>query len=427
MCTLYLASTPNNNNKRSSNKIRNLEDTQLSVGFVVSHSFYGSPGSILRVRELSKSLTKLGVTCHIFSPFSYEAWGPNIFFHKIFSSLFGLQDTIYNLTRKMMYDPFLMRHVILKKNILENMINRFSKALLKSLSGKKIDIIQGEQELAANACLRISKKVGIPTVTSLHNIWFEELVVAGIIEKPSKQYSLLESMEKEMIINSRTIVVVSEAMARYLENRYSVKRNNFVIIPPGGRSRILKGKARVRPNKVVYSGLVVQRAHLDLFIKSIPFVKKKHPETKFYITKRGTSLKRIRRLTNKLDVNPVYYWYSNSEEFYQFLESCHVAVIPLNDSISRKLGPSVKLFDYLSVGLPVVANDIGGWIKIIEDEEVGILTEDNPKSFAKGIIKLLDNEDLAQSLGEKGKELIKIKYNWDISAKKLIQKYKAIS
>lgn len=427
MCTLYLASTPNNNNKRSSNKIRNLEDTQLSVGFVVSHSFYGSPGSILRVRELSKSLTKLGVTCHIFSPFSYEAWGPNIFFHKIFSSLFGLQDTIYNLTRKMMYDPFLMRHVILKKNILENMINRFSKALLKSLSGKKIDIIQGEQEIAAIACLRLSNKVDIPTVTSLHNIWSEELVAGGIIENPSNQYSLLESMESEIIKNSKTIVVVGEAMAKYLKNRYSVKRKNLLIIPPGGRLRNLKTTIKIKPYRVVYSGLVVPRAHLDLFIKSIPFVKKKYPKTKFYITKRGDSLKQIKRLANNLGLNPVYYWYSKSEDFYQFLKSCHVGVIPSNTSIPRKIGPAVKLFDYLSVGLPVVANDIGGWSKIIKLEEVGILTEDNPKSFAKGILKVLDNENLAQNFSEKGKKLIKNKYNWDISAKKLLQKYKAIS
>jgi glycosyltransferase involved in cell wall biosynthesis len=180
---------------------------------------------------------------------------------------------------------------------------------------------------------------------------------------------------------------------------------------------------RFAPFKVVYAGLVVQRAQIDLFIKSMPIILKKYPETKFYITNQGEELNKIKRLSKELGVNPEFYWFEDSHEFYNFLATCHVGVVTSSNDLPRRIGPAVKLFDYLSVGLPVVANEIGGWTKIIKDEQVGLLTKCNPESFAQGIIKLLDNPDLSRRYGNMGLKLVNTKMNWDTSARALVNKY----
>jgi glycosyltransferase involved in cell wall biosynthesis len=90
------------------------------------------------------------------------------------------------------------------------------------------------------------------------------------------------------------------------------------------------------------------------------------------------------------------------------------------------MGPAVKMFDYLSVGLPVVANDIGGWTRIIEDEEIGVLTESNPVSFAQGILKLIEDQRLSRGFGERGLELVRTKMNWDASAELLLGKIRSL-
>ena len=90
------------------------------------------------------------------------------------------------------------------------------------------------------------------------------------------------------------------------------------------------------------------------------------------------------------------------------------------------MGTPVKLFEYLSVGLPVVANETGGWTKTIEEERLGILTKDDPKSFSEGIIQLLDNQALSQEFSRNGSRLIQTKMNWDLSAKLLLQEYENI-
>ena len=125
----------------------------------------------------------------------------------------------------------------------------------------------------------------------------------------------------------------------------------------------------------------------------------------------------------KFGIKAEYFWFPKSKDFYNFLSSCNVGAVTSSNDLPRRMGPPVKLFDYLSVGLPVVANDIGGWTKIIKEEEVGLLTDNNPRSFANGILKLLEDADLSYEFGKKGLELVKTKLNWDHSAQILLQKY----
>jgi glycosyltransferase involved in cell wall biosynthesis len=315
---------------------------------------------------------------------------------------------------------------MLRKKVLDRMIYHFAKGLLAAIKDGEVDIIQGEQEIAAAACARVRERLGIPVVASFHNIWPEELVTMGIIDKSSKQYAALGEIESEITCGSDRVVVVSEEMAKYLQQRYLMKRGHILVVPPGGRARVNQVNSCGTPSKVVYAGLVTLRAHLDLLIESIPIVLEKHPDVRFYITRKGEDLQRIRRLAKKLGVNPEYYWFPSGERFYEFLASCHVGVLPSSNDIPRRMGPAVKLFDYLSVGLPVVANDIGGWTKIVEHEKIGILTDSNPQSFADGMLQLLSNRDLSRRLGERGLELVKSKLNWDESARMLLQKYEDV-
>jgi len=302
------------------------------------------------------------------------------------------------------------------------MINSLAESLTKTVKGE-IDIIQGEQEIAAASCVRARKKLGIPVIASLHNIWPEEIVAMNLIKETSKQYNFLQKLEEKIVSGSDLTIVVSKEMDAYVRKNYSLNECRILIVPPGGRPRITNLINQTPPFKVVYSGLVVQRAYVDLFVKSMPYVLKKYPKTPFYITAKGEHLQRIRKLAQKIGVQPEYYWFKTYSEYYKFLSSCHLGIVTSSNDIPRQIGPAVKLFDFLSVGLPVVANDIGGWTKLIETEKIGVLTSSDPECFAQGIMKLLADNELSQRLGERGLELVKEKMNWDSSAKLLLQKY----
>jgi glycosyltransferase involved in cell wall biosynthesis len=107
----------------------------------------------------------------------------------------------------------------------------------------------------------------------------------------------------------------------------------------------------------------------------------------------------------------------------RFLASSHVGVHPSTNDTSARLSMPSKLFDYLSVGLPVVANDVGGWTEIVKSNDLGRITSDDPQEFAGGIIELLGDPEEITKCGRRGIEIIKNKYNWDASAAILAENY----
>ena len=51
---------------------------------------------------------------------------------------------------------------------------------------------------------------------------------------------------------------------------------------------------------------------------------------------------------------------------------------------------------------------------------------DNPQEFANGILEMLDAPEEIENFGRRGIQLIKNKYNWDVSATLLARSYEKL-
>ena len=398
------------------------------MGFLLLHPFSESMASGVRTLELAKSLQKIGFEPIVFSP--YERTHVRdcvkvVNVPTLFSTL-KVESIAYYVSRRVYYSRTLQKLVIkVSKKLAAGGLSGSLK-LEEMLKKFDVDIVQAEQDNAALLLLSIRQKLGLPIVLDLHGIWPEELLAAAAIRKDSKDWKDLQSLMEYVVNNVDLTVCLSEAMKEYVLSNYGVQSNKVVVVPPGGRVFLNSYNERPAPPKVVYAGIVSYRKHVDLFVRSMPYIMSRKPDVNFYITKRGDLLSQIQGLAENLKVNPVYFWFNDLQETLRFLFSCHMGVLPTTNDTSSRISMPSKLFDYLSAGLPVVANEVGGWTDIIKNNGVGKVTMDQPEDFAKGILELLDAPEKMAESGRRGIELIKTVYNWDVSAKLLAQNYKKL-
>jgi len=388
----------------------------MRIGFLLFHPLKESLGSVRRVFDLATGLKEKGVDSVIITPFSRRTkiHGINVeelpnFFLKI-----GVGEHVYRVARNLTSSKFLGRFLVrfLVRNI-SYVSRKVDYAALESLQRLNLDILQIEQEPTLLVVMPLVKELKIPLVLDFHGIWADELVTQGLITRQNKEYHILQEMVRNAVAQMDAVLVMSEEMKQYIIQEYSTTPEKVHIIGMGTRPKIAKLPPRDGPTKVIYAGMLSKEKHADLFLKSIPYIVERSRDIKFYITKKGDMVKEALKVVKDFGANIEFFWFDDEERLLEFMSHCHIGVLTLPNNLSYRINPAAKFFDYISVGLPVLANSIGGWTRAIEENGVGILTNDDPKDFAEGLLCLAENRDLALRCSTRCLEVSQNKYSLD--------------
>lgn len=86
---------------------------------------------------------------------------------------------------------------------------------------------------------------------------------------------------------------------------------------------------------------------------------------------------------------------------------------------------NTKLFEYMMVGIPVIASNYVLWKEIIDKYKCGIcVNPHNKKEIKDAINYLLNHREEAKRMGDNGRYAIEKEYNWDTQATILLDLYK---
>lgn len=87
----------------------------------------------------------------------------------------------------------------------------------------------------------------------------------------------------------------------------------------------------------------------------------------------------------------------------------------------------IKMFEYMSAKLPVLASNFTLWESIVKEGRAGLHADPtNVEQVKDAILKIVSEPKLAEEFGENGYQLVKDKYNWKNEEKVLFSCYNKV-
>jgi glycosyltransferase involved in cell wall biosynthesis len=122
-----------------------------------------------------------------------------------------------------------------------------------------------------------------------------------------------------------------------------------------------------------------------------------------------------------------FYGYVGREELLSIFERSKVGMVTLLPTPNHMESLPIKMFEYMSAGIPVICSNFPLWEEIVRSNKCGICVDPkDPEGIATAIEYLMKNQEESQQMGQHGRLSIKEKYNWDIEITKLLKVYNSL-
>lgn len=252
------------------------------------------------------------------------------------------------------------------------------------------------------------------------DLYWEQIKAVGIIKR-NISYRVfgmpLILLQKLALKYAGKIIVISESMRLYLEDgrvgRDKIKvvpnwANTNAIVPSEQDNAFSRQHGLNEKFVILYAGRIGLTQDLGILLDCAGQLRS-YSDMKFVIIGEGArrdyfiSLAKKKRLDNL-----VFLPYQPEEIFNYVLATASISVIPEKSDISSFLMPS-KLYNIMASARPVIAavDKISQTAQVINNAQCGsIITPGSSQELMDSILKIYENRDLIEILGNNGREYV---------------------
>ena len=316
----------------------------------------------------------------------------------------------------------------------KNVLKQFSLIFLKQIMTSSVKVVFFAQFLSTawTGILLFSKLMRIPTVALCHK-W----------ELHYLKWKLLDRLGLEIGIKLLSLGMANSNFCKKSLIQSGMKDRNIVVLNPGANTnnvttditdrRVFREKYQIHDTaKIILTVCRIENIKgIDLVVEAVNNLKETYPRI-VYIVVGGVAkwgkdyyenlLSVVRRYG--LEKKVIFIGLISVDSFSHIYSLADIYIGPsrievLNSS-PREESFGITYLEAAASGLPVIATKTGGISDAVENGVTGILVEnENVEELTTAIKYLLDNPDIAQEMGRRGRERVEKYFTWKKVGKRL--------
>jgi glycosyltransferase involved in cell wall biosynthesis len=373
----------------------------IKVAMVAACPFPYSRGTPIRIFRLAESLSKFGHDVHVVTyHLGNEHDGSGFRIHRIP----GIR-TYKKYSPGPTYQKLLLLDLLLAAK------------LLNVLRSQNIDLIHAHHYEGLLASIVVRRFAKVPIIYDAHTLIESELPFysLGLPKTFKKRIGIF--LDKHVPMKADHIIAVTDDIKNRLLSYASVHEDKISVVSNGVEYEHFdvnpyQSKQFMKNRRMlIYTGNLADYQRIELLLKSFREVLNVRNDVCLLILTDSSfepyeALADCLKVRKYVDIKP-----SKFELLPTYLAEADIALSPRTDCN----GIPQKLLNYMAAGKPIVS--YSGSAKIIEHLKTGWVAEnENVIDFARGILTLLQDRELARLLGYNAKNYILSYCSWDKKA-----------
>ncbi|MGZ4056586.1 MAG: glycosyltransferase [Bacteroidia bacterium] len=330
---------------------------------------------------------------------------------------------------------FILENLGLKPVIVEEMLREINikndyaayKKIKKIIREFKPDIVHTHASKAGTLGRLAASSCGVPII--VHT--FHGHVFHSYFGKLKTTF--YKNIERYLARKSTAIIAISEKQKQELVNIYHIcKEEKVHVIPLGfdlskfqenasAKRKIFRTKYNIDDDEIAISiiGRLVPVKNHALFLEGLKIVSEKSSKKiRAFIIGDGESRQEIESKAKELKIPFIDGTKSKEKALLTFTSWIKEIDIALAGSdiialTSFNEGTPVSLIEAQAANKPIITTNVGGIENVVIPEQTALLCENNNISqFADGLLKLIEDKQLRESMSEKGWPHVKEKFHF---------------
>jgi glycosyltransferase involved in cell wall biosynthesis len=203
------------------------------------------------------------------------------------------------------------------------------------------------------------------------------------------------------------------------------ERTRVVHNYPQGLFNLSRNGLEVNPNRIVFIGALTHIHGVEEVLQSVSKLRQENPQVRLELYGRLLD----QPLQPAVDQAVREGWCQHTHwlepaELITKLSGAGVGLVPYHPLRDHLDALPTKIFEYMALGIPILASDFPLWRRIIQDENVGLCAAPTVEGITQGLRLMMSDRARLQAWSVRAREIYQRQYRWEVEAENLRSLYR---